>query len=76
MGLIIEIIGLESSGKTTLAIHTVANAQKLGLNCCYLDMEQAFDPAYATNLGVDLNKLVFSQPSSGEQCLDTASAFN
>jgi len=71
-GRVIEIYGPESSGKTTLAIHTVAEAQKLGGNAAYIDVECSFDPLYATNLGVDLEKLYFAQPDYGEQALEIA----
>ena len=72
LGRIIEIYGPESSGKTTLAIHAVAEAQKIGLKCAYIDAENAFDRDYAENLGVDVNKLYFSQPDCGEDCLEIA----
>lgn len=71
-GRIVEIYGPESSGKTTLAIHAVAEAQKLGLKAAYIDAENAFDREYASNLGVDVNKLFFAQPDCGEDCLDIA----
>lgn len=71
-GRIVEIYGPESSGKTTLAIHAVAEAQKLGLKAAYIDAENAFDREYATNLGVDVDHLYFSQPDCGEDCLDIA----
>ena len=71
-GRIVEIYGPESSGKTTLAIHAVAEAQKLGLRAAYIDAENAFDREYAANLGVDVNKLFFAQPDCGEDCLDIA----
>ena len=71
-GRIIEIFGPESCGKTTLAIHAVAEAQKLGLKAAYIDAENAFDKEYASNLGVDVDKLLFSQPDSGEDCLEIA----
>ena len=72
-GRIVEIYGPESSGKTTLAIHAVAEAQKLGLKAAYIDAEHAFDRDYASNLGVDVDKLLFSQPDCGEDCLEIAS---
>ena len=72
LGRIIEIYGPESSGKTTLAIHAVAEAQKIGLNCAYIDAENAFDRDYAENLGVNVNKLYFAQPDCGEDCLEIA----
>ena len=71
-GRIVEIYGPESSGKTTLAIHAVAEAQKLGLRAAYIDAENAFDKEYAANLGVDVDKLFFAQPDCGEDCLDIA----
>ena len=71
-GRIVEIYGPESSGKTTLAIHAVAEAQKLGLLAAYIDAEHAFDREYASNLGVDVNKLLFAQPDCGEDCLEIA----
>lgn len=72
LGRIVEIYGPESSGKTTLAIHAVAEAQKMGLKAAYIDAENAFDREYATNLGVDVNKLYFAQPDCGEDCLEIA----
>lgn len=71
-GRIVEIYGPESSGKTTLAIHAVAEAQKIGLNAAYVDAEHAFDREYAANLGVNVNKLLFSQPDCGEDALEIA----
>lgn len=71
-GRIVEIYGPESCGKTTLAIHAVAEAQKMGLRAAYIDAENAFDREYASNLGVDVNKLLFAQPDCGEDCLDIA----
>ena len=71
-GRIVEIYGPESSGKTTLAIHAIAEAQKIGLKAAYIDAENAFDKEYASNLGVDVNKLYFAQPDCGEDCLDIA----
>jgi recombination protein RecA len=67
---ITEIYGPESSGKTTLCLHTVAEAQKMGGTCAYIDMEHALDPAYAVRLGVDISKLFVSQPDTGEQALE------
>ena len=61
-GRIIEIYGPESSGKTTLALHVVAEAQKLGGTCAYIDAEHAMDPIYAGKLGVNINELLISQP--------------
>lgn len=69
-GRIIEIFGPESSGKTTLAIHAIAQVQKMGGVAAIVDAEHAFDPVYATNLGVDMLFLLFSQPDSGEQALE------
>ncbi|MDC1141840.1 recombinase RecA [Planctomycetota bacterium] len=71
-GRIIEIYGPESSGKTTLALHAIANAQKLGGNAILIDAEHAFDPAYGRKLGIDMAKLWVSQPDYGEQALDIA----
>jgi recombination protein RecA len=71
-GRIIEIYGPESSGKTTLALHAVAEAQKLGGIAAFVDAEHALDPAYAKNLGVDVDNLYVSQPDSGEQALEIA----
>ncbi|QQR50461.1 recombinase RecA [Candidatus Nomurabacteria bacterium] len=69
-GRIIEIFGPESSGKTTLALHIVAEAQKKGGVCAYIDAEHAMDPSYAKNLGVNINDLLISQPDTGEQGLE------
>ncbi|MCL2038420.1 recombinase RecA [Candidatus Saccharibacteria bacterium] len=69
-GRIIEIYGPESSGKTTLAMHAVAEVQKAGGAAAFIDAEHAFDPSYAKKIGVDTEKLVFSQPDSGEQALE------
>lgn len=69
-GRIIEIFGPESSGKTTLSLHVVAEAQKLGGICAYIDAEHAMDPQYAGKLGVKINELLISQPDTGEQALD------
>ncbi len=66
-GRIIEIFGPESSGKTTLALSVIAQAQKKGMECAYIDAEHAMDPIYATKLGVDIKKLLISQPSNGEE---------
>lgn len=71
-GRIVEIYGPESCGKTTLAIHAVAEAQKMGLKAAYIDAENAFDRDYASNLGVDVNSLLFAQPDCGEDCLEIA----
>jgi len=69
-GRVIEIYGPESSGKTTMALHAVAEAQKLGGQAAFIDAEHALDPAYAENLGVDVENLLVSQPDSGEQALE------
>ena len=71
-GRIIEIYGPESSGKTTLALHTVAEAQKTGGICGFIDAEHALDPAYANKLGVNIEDLLISQPDNGEQALEIA----
>ncbi|GGD09057.1 recombinase RecA [Pyruvatibacter mobilis] len=71
-GRIIEVYGPESSGKTTLALHTVAEAQKRGGICAFVDAEHALDPVYARKLGVDVNELLISQPDEGEQALEIA----
>ena len=73
-GRIIEIYGPESSGKTTLALHVVAQAQKIGGEAAFIDAEHALDPAYAKNLGVDTDSLLISQPDNGEQALEIAEA--
>ncbi|NWJ97070.1 MAG: recombinase RecA [Chloroflexi bacterium] len=71
-GRVIEIYGPESSGKTTLAQHIIAEAQKMGGMAAYIDVEHAIDPAYAERCGVDLNNLLISQPDTGEQALEIA----
>lgn len=71
-GRIVEIYGPESSGKTTLALHAVANAQKAGGVAAFIDAEHALDPVYAKNLGVDTDSLIVSQPDNGEQALEIA----
>jgi recombination protein RecA len=71
-GRIVEIYGPESSGKTTLALHVVAEAQKKGGTCAFVDAEHALDPAYAKKLGVDITNLLISQPDAGEQALEIA----
>ncbi len=71
-GRIIEIYGPESSGKTTLALHAIAEAQKRGGTCAYIDAEHALDPGYARKLGVDVDNLLISQPDAGEQALEIA----
>ena len=73
-GRVIEIYGPESSGKTTVALHVVAETQKTGGEAAYIDVENALDPVYAKALGVDTDRLLVSQPSSGEQALDIAEA--
>lgn len=73
-GRIIEIYGPESSGKTTLALHIVAEAQKAGGDAAFIDAEHALDPVYAANLGVDVDSLLISQPDDGEQALEIAEA--
>ena len=69
-GRIVEIYGPESSGKTTLALHTVAEAQKKGGICAFIDAEHALDPVYARKLGVNIDELLISQPDTGEQALE------
>lgn len=69
-GRIIEIYGPESSGKTTLTLHAIAEAQRQDLTCAFIDAEHAFDPAYAKRLGINLDDLIISQPSSGEEALE------
>ncbi|MCV0429053.1 MAG: recombinase RecA [Roseibium sp.] len=71
-GRIVEIYGPESSGKTTLALHAVAEAQKTGGICAFIDAEHALDPIYARKLGVDIDNLLISQPDAGEQALEIA----
>ncbi len=73
-GRVIEIYGPESSGKTTLALHAVAEAQKAGGEAAFIDAEHALDPIYAANLGVDVDSLLVSQPDNGEQALEIAEA--
>ena len=73
-GRVIEIYGPESSGKTTIALHAVAEVQKTGGIAAFIDAEHALDPVYAANLGVDINEMYVSQPDSGEQALDIADA--
>src|SRR5690606_22436956 len=72
IGRIIEIYGPESSGKTTVAIHAIAEAQKKGGMCAIIDAEHAFDSSYAKRLGVDVDNLLISQPDYGEQALEIA----
>ncbi|MGI6684790.1 MAG: recombinase RecA [Bacillota bacterium] len=73
-GRVVEIFGPESSGKTTVALHIVAEAQKMGGTAAFIDAEHALDPLYAQNLGVDLDNLLVSQPDTGEQALEIAEA--
>ena len=73
-GRIIEVFGPESSGKTTLALHAIAEAQKLGGEAAFIDAEHALDPVYAKHLGVDIDNLIVSQPDTGEQALEIAEA--
>ena len=69
-GRVIEIFGPESSGKSTLAMHVVAEAQRNGGICAYIDAEHAMDPVYAAHIGVDIDELLISQPDTGEQALE------
>ena len=69
-GRIVEIYGPESSGKTTVALHVVAEAQKMGGEAVFIDVEHALDPVYAKALGVDIDSLLVSQPDTGEQALE------
>jgi len=71
-GRVVEIYGPESSGKTTLTIHAIAECQKQGGICAFIDAEHAFDPSYAASLGVDTDNLIISQPDNGEQALEIA----
>jgi protein RecA len=71
-GRVVEIYGPESSGKTTLALHVIAEAQKKGGTCAFIDAEHALDPGYAKKLGVDIANLLISQPDAGEQALEIA----
>jgi recombination protein RecA len=71
-GRVVEIYGPESSGKTTMALHVLAEAQKLGGTCAFVDAEHALDPGYARKLGVNLDELLISQPDAGEQALEIA----
>ena len=73
-GRVTEVYGPESSGKTTLCLHTVAQAQRWGGICAFIDMEHALDPAYAERIGVDINELYISQPDTGEQALEITEA--
>ena len=74
-GRIIEIYGAESSGKTTIATHVIANAQKNGVKCLLVDAENSFDPEYAANIGVKIEELYYCQPSYGEQGLEVADRY-
>ena len=71
-GRIVEIYGPESSGKTTLALHAIAESQRIGGTAAFIDVEHALDPNYAAALGIDLDNLLISQPDTGEQALDIA----
>jgi recombination protein RecA len=71
-GRIVEIFGPESSGKTTLCLHTIAESQRMGNICAFIDMEHALDPVYAQKIGVDVNNLYVSQPDTAEQALEIA----
>ena len=71
---IIEVYGPESSGKTTIALHMIAEAQKLGGEAAFIDAEHALDPVYAKKLGVDIDNLIVSQPDTGEQALEITEA--
>src|SRR6201997_4983593 len=71
-GRVVEIYGPESSGKTTLALHAIAEAQKNGGSAAFVDAEHALDPVYAKKLGVDIDELIVSQPDTGEQALEIA----
>lgn len=71
-GRVVEIFGPESSGKSTLALTTVAKAQQMGLNCAYIDAEHALDPVYMQAIGIDLDNLLLAQPDYGEQAIDIA----
>lgn len=73
-GRVVEIFGPESSGKTTLSLHIIAEAQKGGGTCAFVDAEHALDPSYAKRIGVDIDNLLLSQPDSGEQALDIVEA--
>ncbi len=73
-GRIVEVFGPEASGKTTVGLHIIAEAQKTGGNAAFIDAEHALDPTYASNLGVDIENLIVSQPDTGEQALEIAEA--
>lgn len=74
LGRIIELYGQESSGKSSTCLHLIAEAQKAGKICGYIDMEMSFDPSYAEQLGIDTSALIISQPGSGEQAIDISKA--
>ena len=74
-GRIVEVFGPESSGKTTVALHMIAEAQKMGGEAAFIDAEHALDPVYAKHLGVDIDNLIVSQPDTGEQALEIAEAW-
>ena len=69
-GRVVEVYGPESSGKTTLTLHVIAEAQKMGGTCAFIDAEHALDPGYAKKLGVNIDELLISQPDTGEQALE------
>ena len=71
-GRVVEIYGPESSGKTTLTLQVIAECQKMGGTCAFIDAEHALDPAYAKKLGVNIDELIISQPDNGEQALEIA----
>ena len=73
-GRVVEIYGPESSGKTTVALHAIAEAQKQGGKAAFIDAEHALDPSYARALGVNIDELLLSQPDTGEQALEIAEA--
>src|SRR5574344_2686476 len=73
-GRIVEIYGPESSGKTTFALHAIAEVQKAGGRAAFIDAEHSLDPVYASNLGVNINELLLSQPDTGEQALEICDA--
>lgn len=75
LGRMVELYGWQSSGKTTIALNVIANAQKKGLNCVYIDAENAFDVLYAEQLGIDMEKLEYCQPSCGEEALEVADKY-
>src|SRR3990167_1609589 len=74
-GRIVEIFGPEASGKTTLALHIIAEAQKKGGDCAFVDAEHALDPKYAKNIGVKTDELIISQPNGGEEALQIVEQF-